>query len=158
MVNSSKKPKEKTVVRTNPFSGNQRTITKSKSVDAQGTATKTRSVSRGAITDRAALSTTKSKVKQKFANGTTRKVKSTSSVETDYSQPVRNRFKRQTTTSKEKISGKGVVNKLKSLARPSHKQGHSSTSYGPDFYQEDKMNYGAAKKRTNQIVKDIKKG
>jgi hypothetical protein len=158
MASSSKKPKEKTVVRTNPFSGNQRTITKSKSVDAQGTTTKTRSVSRGALTDRAALSTTKSKVKQKFADGTTRKVKSTSSTETDYSQPSRNRFKRETTTSKERVSGKGVVNKLKSLARASHKQGHSSTSYGGEFFHEDKMGYGAAKKRTNRIVKNIKKG
>jgi hypothetical protein len=40
------KPKEKTIVRTNPFSGNQKTITKSKSVDAQGTVTKSRSVYR----------------------------------------------------------------------------------------------------------------
>jgi hypothetical protein len=158
MANSSKKPKEKTVVRTNPFGGNQRTITKSKSVDAQGTATKTRSVTRKVLTDRTALSSTKSKIKAKYANGVTRKIKGTSSTETAYRQPSENKFKRKTTTSKERISGKGIVSKLKSLARPSHKQGHSSTSYGGEFFHEDKMGYGPAKKRTNQIVKDIKKG
>jgi hypothetical protein len=155
------KPKEKKIVRTNPFSGNQKTITKSKTIDAQGTVTKKRTVTRGPVlTDWEKLSSEKSKIKQKFASGVTRKVKTASSTENRYRQPGKDTFNREdrTTTQKEKISGPGLVNKVKSLAKPSHKQGRSSTSYGGKFYGESKISYGSAKRNIGNVVKRLKKG
>jgi hypothetical protein len=157
MKKLDKKPlKQKTVVRFNPFSGDERTVTKSKSVDSQGTVTKKRSVTREALTDRADLSTTKSKVKEKFADGTTRKVKSLSSSTGDYRGP--HRFKTEKTAVKEKTSGKGIVNKLKSLVKPSDKKAYSSVDYNKKFERGNQTGYRSAKKTFRQVSRNIKKG
>lgn len=152
------KPKEKTIVRTNPFSGNQKTITKSKSVDAQGTVTKSRSVYRKALTEKGQdLSTKKEKVKQKFANGATRKVKSLSSSSTDI---YRYGPKKQTSTTatKEKVVDKGLVNKLKGLAKPSQKTGYTRNLSGGYSYTANNLDYASAKKTVKRVNKNLKKG
>jgi hypothetical protein len=147
------KPKEKTIVRTNPFSGNQKTITKSKSVDAQGTVTKSRSVTEKGQD----LSTKKVKAKQKFANGATRKVKSLSSSSTDI---YRYGPKKQTSTTatKEKVVDKGLVNKLKGLAKPSQKTGYTRNLSGGYSYTANNLDYASAKKTVKRVNKNLKKG
>jgi hypothetical protein len=145
------KPKERTRV-----SPSGAIITRSKTVDSKGTVTKRRSVTRRDRIDYGGLNaiSIKSKVKQKFADGSTRKVKSFSSKESPFINE--NKWSRQTSAVKEKTAKKGLLNKAKSLVTRSNKSGKeiSASQNIPSF--EKKMNYNSAKKQVKKLQQAIK--
>lgn len=159
------KPKETTRTRS-MIGGGTKTVTKSKGVDAQGTMTKRRTVTKeksslspyrfldGGV-ESGKNSVTKNVVKQKFASGATRKVKTLSSQESK--KVDGDKFNRTTSATKTKVAGKGLLNKAKSLAKPAHKTGYSSSSYDGTVSHEGKKTYESAKNRIQGVSKKISK-
>ena len=153
------KPKETTRTRS-MARGGTKTVTKSKGVDAQGTTYKRRTVVKekdsynpfGNPTGGKNV-VTKDVVKQKFASGVTRKVKSLSS---SASRKVgEETWNKQTTAQKTRIAGKGLLNKVKALAKPAQKTGHASSSFDGIIGREGKANYDRAKSIVKKVSKKI---
>lgn len=158
------KPKETTRTRS-MIGGGTKTVTKSKGVDAQGTMTKRRTVTKSKeYTGRLGetpgplgrkMSVTKDVVKQKFASGATRKVKTLSSK--DSKKVDGGKYETTTSATKTKVAGPGILNKAKSLAKPAHKTGYKSSSYDGDVMPGEKKSYGSAKAHVEVLSKKISK-
>jgi hypothetical protein len=152
------KPKTSTRSRVT-LDGNVKTVTKSKSVDAAGTKTKTRKVERftpgyGGPSE---SSVTKQKTKQQFATGATRKVKSLSSNKRWEGAKKGQSEERSYTATKEKAAAPGLKNKVKSLAKPSHKTGYRSSAIDGVPTDRGKMKYDVAKSNVNYYAKKMRK-
>jgi hypothetical protein len=138
--------------------GGTKTVTKSKNIDAAGTKTKTRTVTRETPTKKGVITTDEGRLilgkgmvtskkevtKKRFPDRSTSKSKK----ETVY----RGGENKNLTTVKEKTSKGGLLNKAKGLVKGSDKYAYTS---GNNFVSSAKdVNYGYAKK----LQKNIKKG
>ena len=158
------KPKNTTRTRS-MIGGGTKTVTKSKGVDAQGTMTKRRTVTKskehtgrlGETPGRLGrkMSVTKDVIKQKYASGATRKVKTLSSQESK--KVGGQKYERTISATKQKVVGPGILNKAKSLAKPAQKTGYHNSFYNGTLSYGGQKNYESAKARVQGLSKKISK-
>jgi hypothetical protein len=140
--------------------GGEKTVTRSKYTDAAGTKVRERKVTKEVPSESGVSNVTKTTTKRKFASGQTSKRK-VQSVERANAGASKNRISglervslgpSKITSVKEKVSGRGVVNKAKGLMTAADKYGYSGTGVSAKS-----LNYRSAKGMQKAIKKGYKK-